>query len=85
MSDYDQTEDELIEGEYGRLVHVGHVSLTDEDVENYLEIDPKTINDSDLRKLGENLFDFLQDAYADALKKAYTVLILERNDEDASV
>jgi hypothetical protein len=85
MSDYDQTEDELIEGEHGRLVHVGHVSLTDEDVENYLEIDPETISDSDLRKLGEILFEFLQDVYADALKKAYTVLILERNDEDASV
>lgn len=82
MSDYDQTDDEIIEGEYGRLVNVGMVNLTDEDVRDYLKIDPKIINDEDFKKLGELLFEFMQDYYENALRKAYITLEMEKNDAD---
>lgn len=80
MSQNDQTNYEVIESEWGRLVSVGQVSITDDDIKNYLQINPETISDENLQKLGEILFELIQEDYADSLKKAYVVLETENND-----
>jgi hypothetical protein len=79
MSQNDQTNYEVIETDWGRFVNVGQVSITDDDIENYLQINPKTISDENLQKLGEILFELIQEDYADSLKKAYVVLETENN------
>ena len=80
MSQNDQTNYEVIESEWGRLVSVGQVSITDDDIKNYLQINPEIISDENLQKLGEILFELIQEDYADSLKKAYVVLETENND-----
>lgn len=82
MSQNDQTNYEVIESEWGRLVSVGQVSITDDDIKNYLQINPETISDENLQKLGEILFELIQEDYADSLKKAYVVLETENNDAE---
>ena len=82
MSQNDQTNYEVIESEWGRLVSVGQVSITDDDIKNYLQINPEIISDKNLQKLGEILFELIQEDYADSLKKAYVVLETENNDAE---
>lgn len=82
MSQNDQTNYEVIESEWGRLVIVGQVSITDDDIKNYLQINPEIISDKNLQKLGEILFELIQEDYADSLKKAYVVLETENNDAE---